>query len=372
MPDTTVKCFRNTDGGAPTLNNATGCLIALLDACLVDGYGSKTLSSLVVASGVATATVSTGHEFTNFGDTGVGPVVLVAGATPSELNGEKRINVTSATTFTFDATGVADGTATGTITAKMAPVGWEKVYSGTNKAVYRPTDVTSNRMYLRVDDTGAASARVRGYESMSDVDTGTGPFPTDAQMSGGGYFHKSNAATARDWMLVADSKGLHLVGDYAGNNSFLGGLSFCDLSDVAAGDAYATDLYCQTSNTSDNLIGSSSTVYVPRNSAGTPGAVGEYKSMLSKNFGFFVGGEPLPTANDGKLRFLPIEHCTGDSQSDPYRGMVPGLLSCPVAAPTGFQYHGIATGPFAGSVAVILRAASWGSNGVGFQLVGPW
>ncbi|MBF0283583.1 MAG: hypothetical protein HQL51_03895 [Magnetococcales bacterium] len=37
----TVMLFQSTDASAPTLTGQTGSLIALLDACLVNGYGSK-------------------------------------------------------------------------------------------------------------------------------------------------------------------------------------------------------------------------------------------------------------------------------------------------------------------------------------------
>jgi hypothetical protein len=39
--------------------------------------------------------------------------------------------------------------------------------------------------------TPARPWRASGYESMSDVNTGTGPFPTAAQVAGGGYWEKS-------------------------------------------------------------------------------------------------------------------------------------------------------------------------------------
>ena len=37
----TVRFFQSTDAGAPQNTNAAGSLIAILDACLVNGYGSK-------------------------------------------------------------------------------------------------------------------------------------------------------------------------------------------------------------------------------------------------------------------------------------------------------------------------------------------
>jgi len=38
----TVQVYKSSDAGAPSLNNTAGSLIALLDACLVNGYGAKT------------------------------------------------------------------------------------------------------------------------------------------------------------------------------------------------------------------------------------------------------------------------------------------------------------------------------------------
>lgn len=45
----TVRVFRSTDTGAPSLTNAAGSLLALLKACLVDGYGSKASAGWSVA-----------------------------------------------------------------------------------------------------------------------------------------------------------------------------------------------------------------------------------------------------------------------------------------------------------------------------------
>lgn len=87
-----------------------------------------------------------------------------------------------------------------------AAAGWTKSFSGTNKAAYRQGG--GNQMYLRVDATGTSSARVIGYEVMTDVDTGTGPFPADGQVSGGGYWYLSTTTTSveRPWMVLADDK----------------------------------------------------------------------------------------------------------------------------------------------------------------------
>lgn len=75
--------------------------------------GTQTLTSLSRTSNVATAVFSSAHGYV------VGQTVIIAGATPSNLNGTFTITgVPDTTSFTYTAAGV-DGSATGTITAKM-------------------------------------------------------------------------------------------------------------------------------------------------------------------------------------------------------------------------------------------------------------
>jgi hypothetical protein len=126
MADTSVKLLHSAMPGAPVLSGTAGALINVLDACLVDGFGVSAVASLVVAGEVATATMSGGHS----GE--VGSVMTVAGATPSGLNGEQKVLSVGGgnTTLTFDATGIADQTATGSITIKMSGAGWGRRFQG--------------------------------------------------------------------------------------------------------------------------------------------------------------------------------------------------------------------------------------------------
>jgi hypothetical protein len=85
----------------------------------------------------------------------------------------------------------------------------DKVYSGSNKAVYRFT--TGNRGYFRVDDSAAQEAQVRQYESMSDVDTGVDPSPLLTTYAAGSFvIRKSFEANGndRDWKADVWSRGL--------------------------------------------------------------------------------------------------------------------------------------------------------------------
>jgi hypothetical protein len=210
FPASTPCWYDSTEAGAPTLNNAAGSLLEVLRSCLINGFGAVSVTSIVVAGGVATATAAT-HGFSS----AYGKLVLVEGAPVAELNGRKRIGNVLTNTFTFPAPGVADGTYTGTISAKRAPLGWTEAHTGTNKAIFARSDPAALTQLLRVDDSNSApatalDARVLMVESATDVDTFVNPSPTNAQVSGGGYWHKGQDTTAaKRWALVGTSRGFY-------------------------------------------------------------------------------------------------------------------------------------------------------------------
>lgn len=211
--DTSVKHFFSGTGAAPVLTKQPGSLIALLDAVLVLGYDLKAATAVVVSGGVATVQYSGDHSATPHA------VILVSGATGAyaPLNGEQKVLTKGNGSLTF-ATAVPAGTAAGTISFKMAPAGWAKPFSAENIAVYKSLDPMSYGHYLRVDDTGnpigPGYARVRGYSTMTDVNTGVGPFPINEQIgedtSNGGFWPKGANASAGtnpiSWSIYADSR----------------------------------------------------------------------------------------------------------------------------------------------------------------------
>lgn len=237
--DTTVKWARSDMPGAPVLTRAAGSMAALLDAFLVDGWGLQAATSVVIASGVATATFAADHA------AAMHSVVEVAGATGSytDLNGEQKITIANSNTLKW-ATALPDGTATGSITVKMAGGGWERPFTGTNLRAYRSASAQRHGQYLRVNDTGVGFTRVIGYENMTAISTGTGLFPTSAQVSGGYYWMKSVTATAApiSWVAGTDGRMLYLFteplgADYPASKIMV----FGDMAPEApAGDAYAT------------------------------------------------------------------------------------------------------------------------------------
>lgn len=172
----TVRVYRYDDPSAPVLSSpSAGSLIAVLDACLVNGYPGKPAA------------------------------------------------------------------------------GWTKEFSGTNLAAYRQGG--GSMCYLRVNDgTGGAQARIVGYESMTDINTGTNPFPSNAQVSGGLYINlnSSTSASTKPWVIIADEKRFYLWIGWAAamtaasllsaSATYQGITFFGDVSSYKTGDIYCCQI----------------------------------------------------------------------------------------------------------------------------------
>lgn len=367
MPNS-VRFYDSTMSGSPALSGTAGALIGVLDGCLVDGFGSVTVNSLVVASNVATATVSAGHQFVMIGTTG--PVIRIAGASPAGLNGDWRISVTSATTFTFTTTGISDQSATGTIAAKRAPAGFSKAFTGTNKAVYRSDIIVGSRLYCRIDDNYTTYSRIRGYETMSDVDTGTGPFPTDAQLSGGGYVYKATASN-RAWSLFSDGRILYFFCDAAGGNSFQGGFVFGDIDSYVAGDAFGCNLICINSSSgtlSLYALSNSNYSYLARPYTQVGGSINSARYSHGKSSGLGAGGQLYPSGADNNIHLWPVECWDGSTLA---RGMMPGVWN-PIHNAT--IQHGLiieAIPSFPGRT-LLIQVTGSASYQCAMDITGPW
>lgn len=200
--DTSVKWFHSDMPGAPVLRGEPGALIELLDACLISGFDARTPDSITVAGEVATVTLGGGNPYEKHA------VITITGASVAGLNAEWRIAASGATSLAFACPGVADGPATGA-TIKRTGAGWEKAYSDVAKAAYRIPDLLSSRSYLRIDDTDSRRARVRGFEAMSDIDTGERSFPTYAQVAAESFTvvkSSTENAVAVPWIVAADER----------------------------------------------------------------------------------------------------------------------------------------------------------------------
>ena len=366
---TRIYTSKMTD--APNMTTLAGGIINVLDACLVNGFGQKTLTSLTVSSGVATATVSGGHGFTQYA------VVAIAGATPAGLNGAHRVaTVPDSTTFTFDAEGVANGSATGTITAIVQSAGWTKAFSGTNKAAYKSMTSDSG-FYFRIDDSGLYSTGqpVRGYESMSDVDTGTRAFPTPAQQANFATRRSLDATGDRTWALVADDKFFYLFTRMQAATERQQGIYFGDICSFDPADANACII--SATNTAAPPTGNFAPFYSTSNIAGNKylssasgeyaaGSVscGVYSPQIDVNY-LYVNQANYP-ANTGLNGGLILQRAgitlEKTATANAVRGMIPGYYVSPLKKDSFISSGSYVISPVDGKPFLLINSNGSSSN----------
>lgn len=238
--------------------------------------------------------------------------------------------------------------------------GWTKVYSGANLAAYRNVASAGANVFFRVDDTGTQEARVRCYETMSDVNTGTNPFPTVAQAAGSGLFVRKSAAasgTARNWACVADEKTcifLPFPEDFA--NVSNGGFYVGEIFSYLTADAYRSALIANAvTGTGTNRViawtlGSTTIAsgqcpghFMDRDHTGVDLSPALYKDVSSACCSTDTGtawdpkgtssGHSFPNEADGGLFVFPFRIATFITASSPselaLRGRLRGLHFCP-------------------------------------------
>jgi hypothetical protein len=289
--------YRSTDTNAPVLFGGAASLTTLLDAILVNGYGSAFATGTVSGDGTNPAdgdTVTVGsitYTFRASVASGAANGVLIGANSASTMlalslaiNG----NGTPGTTYTAGTQACPEAwtsypnsgqiiplnarkggsagnsialarTAAGTPhvvlsgatltggagTDTKAGAGWTKSFSGaTGQGVYRQP--AGSRFYLQVDDTGPGAggqreARCTGWEAATAWNTGSGQFPTVALAASGSVCRKSSTLdgnTTRPWVAFVDDRTLYLFtlsGDTAGNYH---GFSFGDFYSLIGGDVY--------------------------------------------------------------------------------------------------------------------------------------
>jgi hypothetical protein len=376
--DTSVKWFHSGMADAPVLSGQAGKLIELLDACLINGFSVRTPDSIVVADGVATVSISAGSPYEKHA------VVVISGASNAALNGEWRIATSAASSFTFACPGVADGAVTGA-SVKRAGAGWGKPFSDINKAAYQSLDPTSTQLYLRVDDTAAQDALVRGYEQMTGIDAMTGPFPTVAQYALSSLiWRKSNAASAaaRPWVIVADGSFMHVVLAFT-NATFGANHMFGDIVTVLPSDRYHCLMVghgnATPSSPGTGHVGVSNGTAWPRQLARAASQTGEPLSVAAFGSapGNYWGGYTLatPPGVGGETHvgsFVYVQD--GTQNASPVRGTLPGVRSALQSLP--FSHLQCVDTPSGGAILAI--SATVGSNGPNTEarmlvdITGPW
>jgi hypothetical protein len=195
------------------------------------------------------------------------------------------------------------------------------------------TAVDSNRSVL-----------VRGYETMTDVDTGTGLFPTVTQAANL-YWRKSITATttSRPWRVIADDRFFYFLSSTDSGPIFLA-QSFGDIVNHKPGDGYAAFMNGGVS-LSSTLCGANlgnfpnpafiDGHYLARNTSQTGGSIQVSKynpSRVSSGNAAdnYIGRNATsalwPSTVDGSLRAFPTYITEQLAGKYDIRGALPGMF----------------------------------------------
>lgn len=329
MPSATdfpVKWIEAGMPRAPALTLQPGSLVALLDAFLVTGWGAMTPQRVHVQGGIATVQCNAGDGFWEH------TVIDIAGADDAALNGTTRVLTSTSTSFTF-ATEAADGYATGTISIKAAPAGWEKVFAGENKAVYKNTMPDAPQHFLHIDASEGYRAGVRGFASMADIDSGDYPFPPIGTDSF--FFSGWQSGSGRQRYFLAADKAACIFALAASINSF----------NTASAGGYAPFFFGALAplvgaSSQENTCAALCALRVWQNDAqGWCGAVfsrergGSYMAGRRTGYDGSAVGASFVSTKEKTMPPVGIEEsptlfCCLCQDADAIRGAVPGLFAC--------------------------------------------
>jgi hypothetical protein len=320
--------------GAPSMTPANGTINALLNACLVNGFNTQSVSSATCTSGVVAFNFPSAPGFST-SDT-----VTIAGASNTTVNGQFRVQSAASNQVLVATPGVPDGAVGGTITLKFSPLGWTRPYSGTNLGAYRQGGSASHKRYLRVYDgstTADSSYYVRAYEAMTAISTGTGPFPTTAQSAGNGVAQFGAQAAVQSWCIVGTPRFFYLFIGYGVDAT--GALTALPKGSTAsfffgepADVQKAADVYACALPGSAYAWGSSA--YMSRSYLGT-GTSTMSVSVVGPGAASATSlSAPYPDPGSGHLLVLGPAILLDTSSSTSVRGFLPGFL-CMANSPIG-------------------------------------
>jgi len=225
-----------------------------------------------------------------------------------------------------------------------SPLGWTQEFINAEETIacYR-SSLTGTGMFYRFQDDetldvtyGGKACQVTGYESMSDVDTGAGPFPA----SGNLWLPKSNSKTAaaRAWVIVGDEKGFYFIvwtaNDTVTPEENLGRIFYIgDFISIIPGDSFAAVMIMPSHATSwegvgvmtSTAAGASLYAQVPRKSDGLEGAMGVslYPGSVFGHISYMGYTSSLGHPFHGlSIISRPM---VNDSVGNSFRGFLPGL-----------------------------------------------
>lgn len=257
-------------GAAQTGDSDAGAMIAILKACLVDGFGSLVPDSIVwdETKALAKASFSAGHSYLQ------DSVIACSGSAVADYNGKHRIIEITSTEIYFELDTVPVAAASGSLEIKIAPLGWEITFAnGTNDIIIFTPPGNLGNVSLRVDNsaydgwsgTYARLMKVEMIENATDINTYDSIYEGAWPATGRYSDHK--------WDLVGDSRIIYFMPEYgAGKNQACFVAGYIDT--IRAGDEYhfiMNHVLNSSSSNSENYWNSINSSY-------------EYYSQFSRNF----------------------------------------------------------------------------------------
>lgn len=373
VPDFTPCWFDSDETGAPVINQVAGSVVQALKACLVTGFNLKAITQIVVTDEVAVATCAD-HGYTAT----YGKLLLIDGATAAGLNGRVQPTAVTANTFTYDAPGVPDGTYTGTMSAKRAPLGWTVVAENVEgtKAIFARTDPQATLSQLLVDDTkstNAVVAVVGMVEGATDVDTFGGLYPS----TGYPWWQRgSNNGVPKKWVIAGDSKRMFPMCQKSSGN-YPAAQFFGDSVPLYPGDAgrcLLTSLNSSSTNITGGISGLTLRDFVPNANLGTDivfhrtlidGALGDPAAVCGQggvgNLGMTGAAAVVPIIGDYYIK-----------TATEVRARMPAL--CLPQAVTPFDDRQVVDAPTSDRklLAVTVMVSTSGVGQLMLDMTGPW
>lgn len=196
------KYMHSGMGGAPqwAANATVGRLGSILSTVLVHGFNTQAAVSATAADGVLTLNYASapGYEALSWLD--------ISGASVPAAVGQFRVQSVSGNQVLVAVPGIPDGPVGGTITTKVAPLGWLEPFAADGAVSVFQQAVSPGR-YVRVFHAANSYPFLRGYRDMTDLSTGTEPFPTVGQVSGNGMSGNGYTPTSTSqWWIWGDEK----------------------------------------------------------------------------------------------------------------------------------------------------------------------
>lgn len=207
-----VKFYTESmQGAGQTGDDAAGAMIAILKACLVDGFGALTPSALVWddAKQLAKATFGNGHAYA------VDSIIVCSGSAVADYNGEHRVIEIDTNNIWFELDTVPLSDASGSISIKIAPLGWTITHANATNdiLIFKPAGDLGN-VSLRIDNTAfsgwsgsyARLMKVAMVENVTDINTYDTIFEHRWPATG--------KYSDKKWDLVGDNRMIFFMPEY--------------------------------------------------------------------------------------------------------------------------------------------------------------